>query len=347
MARHEAAAPSITRRSLLAGAAAAFLPSRTLADSLIIRPEMRGVDPRYAAYATVGPYTFPESAISFRTPRSNMVVFHPEGAKSARLVVFSHGVLADPLTYAPLLKHWASHGFVVAAPLHEDAVIENGLKLRRSRAAGIAEWQIGDLLEDDKAWRERTDACSACVDAIPLLSKATGIRVLDERPAITGHGYGSFIAQLLLGARVKGSDGSPVEYVDPRFFSGILMSPQGAGVMRLDKDSWAGIANPLLSLVARNERDFTGQPPEAREDPYRLSKAGYKHLGLLKGGDGTTFSGRSAGSIPEQGALFTVLKAMTTGFLHAYSSYDEAAFADMGSDFFERMSLGLVDERRR
>jgi len=347
MARHEAGRPSITRRSLLAGAAAALVPARSLSDPLIIRPEMRGVDPRYAAYATVGPYTIPESPISFKTARSNMVVFHPQGAKSARLVVFSHGALADPLTYAALLQHWASHGFVVAAPLHKDAVIQSGLELRRSSAAGIAEWQIGDLLEDNKAWRERTDACSACLDAIPLLSKATGIRVMDERPVIAGHGYGSFIAQLLLGARVKGSDGRQAEYVDTRFFSGILMAPQGAGVMRLDKDSWAGIANPLLSLIARNERDFTGQAPEARVDPYRLSKAGYKHLGLLKGGDGTTFSGRSAGSIPEQGALFTVLKAITTGFLHAYSSYDEAAFADMGSDFFERMSLGMIDEARR
>jgi len=347
MARNEAGRQSITRRSLLLGAAAALAPARVGAEPLIIRPEMRGVDPRYAAYATVGPYTFPESPISFRTARSNMVVFHPEGARSARIVVFSHGALADPLTYAALLRHWASHGFVVAAPLHEDAVIENGLKLRRSSAAGVAEWQIGNLLEDEKAWRERTDACSACLDAIPLLSKATGIRVMDERPVIAGHGYGSFIAQILLGARVKGGDGGPAEYVDTRFFSGILMSPQGAGVMRLDKESWAGVANPLLSLIAPNERDFTGQPPEARLDPYRLSKAGYKHLGRLRGGDGTTFSGRSAGSSPEQGALFTVIKAITTGFLHAYSSYDETAFADMGSDFFERMSLGVIDEARR
>lgn len=347
MDRPGALSSILTRRTLLLGAAAFLSPSRAVPDTLIIRPEIKGVHPRYAAYASVGEYALPKAPVSFRTPRSKIVVFYPMGVEKARLVVFSHGALSDPMTYGGLLQHWASHGFVVAAPLHEDAAIEHGLKLRRSQAAGVSEWQIPKLLDDEKAWRTRTDACSACLDAIPLISDATGVRITDERPVIAGHGYGAFVAQVLMGARVKSSEGAELDYRDPRFFSGILMSPQGAGVMGLNKDSWSRMPNPLLTVLATNDRDFTGQSAEARSDPFRLSTPGYKHLAVLEGGNSNSFAGQAAGSLPEEARRFEALKALTTAFMKAYSSYEQEAFDDMGADFFLRMSLGAVKEERR
>jgi len=336
----------ITRRSLLLGAAS-LAPSASMAQQLIIREEIKGVEPRYASYATVGDFALPRAPVSIRTPRSQIIIFYPLRAESARLVVFSHGALSEPMTYGSLLRHWTSHGFVVVSPVHEDAVLEEGLKLRRNQVAGISEWQIPKLLEDEKAWRARSDACSACIDAIPLISGATGVRVLDERPVVVGHGLGAFAAQLLMGARVRSSAGAILDYKDPRFFAGILLSPQGSGVMGLEKDSWANVPNPLLTVLGTMERDFTGQKPEAKADPYRLSTAGYKHLAVIEGANSNSYAGQSALALPEEAKRFQVLKALTTAFLKAYSSYDEAAFRDMSTDYFQRMSLGAVQEQRR
>jgi Predicted dienelactone hydrolase len=340
---------SVSRRAFVSGAAATLFALPTSASEqapIILRPEIEGVHPRYARYASTGDYLSP-TPIEFRYARTRIIVFFPQGARSGRLVVFSHGALSDPLSYSGLLQHWATHGFVVAAPTHDDSPIERGLTIRRSSAQGVAEWRIPTLLEDAKSWKDRADACAACIDAAELIGKATGVKVNTDRPAIAGHGYGAFVAQLLMGAKVTDSDGNVLRLRDPRFFAAILMSPQGAGVMGLREDSWSEVASPLLVFLAENERDFTGQPPERSSDPFRLSKPGYKHLAFLKGGVSNAYTGQVAGMGPGAARLFEVVRAVSTAFLLSYSAYEEEAFADLTTDFFRRMSLGLVVEDRR
>ena len=341
---------SYTRRALLAAAAAATVLAMPSAlaqspDPLIIRPEIHGVDPRYADYATSGPYLHPSTPITVRLQESDVVIFHPINVKEARLVVFSHGALADPLTYRDLIWQWVSHGFVVAAPLHADAVIESGPTLRRTRAGAVSEWPISSLLEDPAAWKRRIAACAGVLDELDMLEAATGIKINAERAVVAGHGYGAYVAQLLLGAQVVGGDGERLSFADGRFFAGLALSPQGPGVMGLDDRSWSEIASPILFMIPENDLDFTGQPSSEKARSYRLARPGYKHIGFLKKGSAHTFSGSQA-SAQEQ-KLFEVVRAMSTAFLRAYAGYEEFAFRDMTTDFFERMALGVVDEGRR
>lgn len=343
----------ITRRAALAGMMALAAAPRALAQAatpdppqpLIIRPEIYGVDPRYAAYASAGPYLHPSTPITVRTKASDVVVFQPSNLPKARYAVFSHGALADPLTYRDLIWQWVSHGFVVAAPLHADAVIESGPTLRKTRAGTFSEWPISALLEDPAAWRERVAACACCLDDVDLIAAATGIEILTDRTVIAGHGYGAYVAQLLLGATVVTAEGKRLDFADRRFFSGIAMSPQGPGVMGFDAASWKQLASPLLYLIAENDLDFTGQPAAEKAKAYLLAKPGYKHIGLLKHGSANTFTGAQASD--RETKLFEVVLAMTTAFLEAYAYYDPAAFGDMTTEFFERMSLGMVDEGKR
>lgn len=343
----------ISRRSLIGGATVAALcfparaqPQQTV-KPLIIRPEIEGVDPRYAAYATVGKFHIPQSPIILRTPRSRIVAFRPLGVDEAPIIVFSHGALSDPLTYRSMLEHWVSHGFAVIAPIHDDAAIESGLSLRSSNPRGVSEWRIDNLLRDEKAWRTRTDDCSGCLDALSLLGEALKIRLSADRPIIVGHGYGAFVAQLLLGATVKGENGTRLRFKDTRFFSGILMSPQGAGIMGLDETSWSDLDMPLMTMVAQGDRDFGGQDAERKADVYRLSPAGYKHLARFKNGSQTTFAGQRASVDKVETKLTEIIRAMTAAFALSYGKYEEVAFKDVSSGFFQRMSLGLVEESRR
>lgn len=341
----------LTRRGALVAAAALAAHAavgRARAqgqDPLIIRPEISGVDPRYAAYATDGPFLHPATPMTVRTKASDVVIFRPNNVPEGRLVVFSHGALADPLSYRELLWHWASHGFVVVAPLHEDAVIESGPTLRKTKAGSISEWPVSSLLEDPVAWEKRVKACSACLDDLDLLQAAAGMKIVTDRPVMAGHGYGAYMAQLLLGARVKGPDGSQIGFADPRFFAGVALSPQGPGVMGFDDSSWATVTAPFLYLIAENDVDFTGQPATEKAKAYSLSRPGYKHIGMLKGATANTFFGSSSSEAERK--LFQVTLAMTAAFLKAYANYDTTAFSDMTTDFFQRMALGIVEERRR
>ncbi|WP_315922828.1 alpha/beta hydrolase family protein [Mesorhizobium sp. SP-1A] len=343
---------NLTRRLFLLGSAALLLPAVAVAQDadnspLIIREDIPGVDPRYASYATQGPYVFSASPTTVKGRGFDYMVFFPRNHKSPRLIVFSHGAVAEPLAYRDLLWHWASHGFVVVAPLHRDSIIENGPSLRKTSVDSVSDWAISALLEDPVAWQERAEACVSVLDDLRLIKEAVGQEINVERPIIVGHGYGAYVAQMLLGASVKDGESKRRTFADPRFFAGIMMSPQGPGVMGLDESSWANISAPSLYLLAENEIDFTGQPYQEKAKSYRLAKPGYKHVGLLKNGSANTFSGQGARSNATEKKLFEVLKAISTAFLLAYGDYEKQAFQDMTTDFFERMSLGAIDEGRR
>lgn len=339
----------LTRRSFL-GLAAGMLavgPYAVQAQQIILRSDVKGVDPRYAAYATVGNFIHASSPLAYNTEVSRAFVFYPEAASKCQMIVFSHGALSDPFAYRELIWHWVSHGFVVVAPLHDDAIIKNGPSLRKLSGSSPSEWPIPSLLQDPVAWNNRLLACKACLDMGPSIKKGTGIDIDFSRPVIVGHGYGAYIASLAMGATVVDQDRKRLSFRDDRFYSGICMSPQGPGIMGLDENSWSEVTSPMLYLVSEGEIDFTGQPWKEKGQSFKRAAPGYKHFGLLKAGTINTFTGQMAGASATEANLFQVLKAFTTGFLQAYSDYDPVAFNDLKSNFFQRMSLGAVEERRR
>lgn len=339
-----------TRRTLLlAASSAVFTASKASSENLaiILRDEIDGVHPRYASYASVGPYTYANSPMTLKADGFDIIVFAPQRVAEARIIVFSHGALADPLTYREIIWHWVSHGFVVAAPLHRDAVLESGPTLRKSNIRGVSEWPIATLLEDPHAWGERVRTCSRCLDLVPDIERLTGIKINLERPLVAGHGYGAYVAQLLLGAKVLDGEKEFRVYADHRFFSGIIMAPQGPGVMGLSEQSWDEIAFPMLFLVSENDHDFTGQPAIEKAKSYSLAKPGYKHMGFLNQGSSNSFYGHLARTNEREKKIFESVIAMTTCFILAYMNYEAQAFTDMTTDFFQRMSLGVLNEGRR
>jgi hypothetical protein len=340
----------LNRRSFLgltAGCLTAGLgPYAVKAQEIILRPDIQGTNPRYAAYATPGDFIHAAAPLALNTEVSKVFVFYPEGVQNAQIIVFSHGALSDPFTYRDLLWHWASHGFVVVAPLHDDAIIKNGPSLRKLTGS-FSDWPIPALLEDATAWSNRLLACRACLDMSSSIKKHTGIDIDFTRPVIAGHGYGAYIAALAIGATVLDENKNRRSFRDTRFFSAICLSPQGPGVMGLDEGSWVDIKQPMLSMVAENEIDFTGQPWQQKGQSFKLAAPGYKHFGMLKGGTTNTFSGQKANASNDEAKLYEVVKAFTTGFLEAYTDYDPIAFKDMKENFFQRMSLNVMQEYRR
>lgn len=313
---------------------------------LILRPEVEG-NPRYARYASNGLYVTPASPVVFNTEVSRVYIYYPLQVTRSQVIVFSHGALTDPNTYRDLLWHWASHGYIVMAPLHDDAVLLNGPALRKRTDDSLSEWPIPSLLEDKAAWSKRVLACRSALDLAVPLTKSLGIEIDFTRPIIAGHGYGAFIANLILGATVIDQDKKVVSFRDDRFFSSISLSPQGPGVMGLHEKSWENIASPMLGLVAENDVDFTAQPWQTKGQSFKLAKPGYKHFGLLTQGSSNSFSGQMAGGSAHEKRLFEGLKAFTSAFIKAYGEYDPIAFKDLTTNFFQQNTLGAIKEYRR
>lgn len=248
--------------------------------------------------------------------------------------MFSHGALADPQVYRPLLSHWTSHGFAVIAPIHDDSAIERGLNARREDAHTGTHWELSRLLGDQESWQLRTNMCSDILNATEVISKLTGCRLKLKQPIIAGHSHGAYCAQLIMGATAQASgDDKRISTPDARFAGGIFLSPQGEGVFGLDETSWTGLDRPGLSVVAGRETDPNGQGPNEKMSAFSRSSAPYQHLAVEREGDRDLFTGQGTATASDQQMRFDDLKAITTAFILAYAKQEEPAFADLYGSF--------------
>lgn len=311
------------------------------------RPKRPGEDDYLYLYGQLGPRVPATNAMMVRSNDLNIVVHYPRYTYRAPLVVFSHGALGDPQVYRSILDHWVSHGFVVAAPVHDDSIFQRGLLARRAGAGDAGVWEIDKLLNDSQAWIDRARACVRPLDIYDRLSETIQIKIDIDRPIIIGHELGAFVAGLELGTIATSSEGNRIAIADPRWFAGCLLSPQGAGFMGLDDKSWEGVTRPLLVIQGGEERDFTNQTPAQKIDPFWKSPVGNKHLGWFPTGDRQMFTDSHIGIGDKTPEDFENLCGLTTAFLDAYANYKDDVFQMLAGDWLYRASLRKVETNYR
>lgn len=334
---------SLTRRGFAAACMAAPF-SFARADDFL-RPPPSSTDPRYAMYSLQGSYAPTEAPVGLALPASGtrVLVFHPLGAPSGRLAVFSHGLLSEPQVYRSLLSHLASHGFIVACPIHDDSLMERGLRLRSAAVDGGAAWNLGGISGDADAWAARARACASVLDEASVVSNAVNMVALTERPLLVGHGLGAFTAMLLMGASARSGNGRVLSLADQRFYGAALLSPYGEGAFGLDANSWSGMMRPILAVTGKGDFDASGQDGDRRADVFNKTPPGYKHLAMLRDASPSMFSGQRARTEPKELMRFDDVKAVTTAFLKAYGYHDRQAFADIVGDWFLQASMRRLD----
>lgn len=327
------AVTGLNRRGVLAGLAAVAASGGARAQ-LVLRPPAAGTDSRYIRYSQDGPKVGGENAKVIAIPDLGFkAAVHTPRAADGRLVVFSHGALADPQVYRPLLAHWASHGFVVVAPIHDDSVIERGLMARRDDPRTGTSWEIKRLLGDANAWQQRGIMCSDILNATETISRLVGCRILADRAVIAGHDYGAYCAQLMVGMTAEADDGG-LDMPDRRYVGAIALSPQGTGVMGLTEKSWAKVDRPLMWAVAGLENDANRQGFDAKQDGFKYATGNYRHLALERDAGAQWFTGQKSRVNTAESAMFDDLKAVTLAFLFAYVNQDEQAFKDLYGEWF-------------
>lgn len=319
-------------------------------ESLVLRrPRREREDRDWYVLTQRGPLVPAPKPVTIPFGRGRIIVHWPKDTDQGHLVVFSHAALADPMLYRPLLQHWASHGFVVVAPIHDDSLQERGLLTRRATGIGSAVWEVDRILNDVVAWSDRVQQCTDPLDNAELIGKAINMKVLTERPVIAGHDFGAYVTQLSLGTQVVTDSTRPFLPNDDRWFGGIAMSPQGPGIMGLSEDSWKNLKRPLLVIESAREQDFTGQSALDKIAPYTRSAPGYKHLAWFEQATRSMYTGNVAQSGDNKAETLAIedLKAVTTAFLIAYSKYDREMFERIQLDWPQGATHNRVTSRHR
>ncbi|MEG4944076.1 alpha/beta hydrolase [Microcoleus sp. F4-D5] len=149
-----------------------------------------------------GPYTWKKSSVTLTSPTRprtfDMDIYLPQGSQQpAPVVVISHGLGSDRLSFQYLAKHLASYGFAVAVPEHPGSNAQQIQDLVTGRANQVA---------------EPAEFVNRPLDIKDLLDYLTKLSTTDpayqgqldlQRVGVIGQSFGGYTALALAGAGIN------------------------------------------------------------------------------------------------------------------------------------------------
>ncbi len=231
------------------------------------------------------------------------------------ILLFSHGAGYSGDDYAPLVRYWADHGFIVVQPTHLD-----------SRKLNLA----ADDARRASVWRSRGDDLVAALDRWPDLVRQSPAMLRNADPThvvAAGHSFGGHSVALLAGMTVRGAE--PLG--DRRIRGVLLLSPPGgfdglaadwqARAPYLDAD-WSAMRVPALTIIGARDRSAMS-PRDAtwHADAYRRAAGGNSCLVTLA--DAGHFLGGvggqplTLGTDPADPAAVAIVQGASLAFLRA------------------------------
>ncbi|NWG47279.1 MAG: hypothetical protein HXY25_12135 [Alphaproteobacteria bacterium] len=252
-------------------------------------------------------------------------VTYPSDAEGTLAVIlFSHGAYGSKSNYVPLAGHWASHGYVVIQPTHEDSV------------------SLGNRLGDPSVFtaeisQSRPRDISALIDALGDIG-VPGLegRLDPDRIGMSGHSYGAGTTMMIAGMTLYSADGTErLNLGDPRVKAAAVLSGQGLGEGRT-KISWQSVTMPQLVLTGtRDHSGRTGAPFTWRTEPFFYGPDERNYLFIVEGADhgfgGIASASESLeGRRPPNPEHVRYVESVTTAFFDAWlnGSQDAWAFFD-------------------
>lgn len=197
----------------------------------------------------------------------------------APVIIFSHGATGSREGYAPLITHWAAHGYVCIQPTHGDSLV--WLTREEKRQFG----NIENLLKDARTarhWRTRPQDIVHVLDGFDQIAEQLPDEapLLDrERIGVGGHSFGAHTAQLIAGlAHKHPRSGEHVSFRDKRPRAFVWISPQGNDDST-DAASWRDCTRPTLVVTGTHDRSpRSGAPYTWRIEAFESLPPGDKYL---------------------------------------------------------------------
>jgi predicted dienelactone hydrolase len=277
-------------------------------------------------------------------------VFSPELSGRYPVIVFSHGASGSQNCCEALTQHWASYGYVVLQPTHEDSAVQR----RDAGEENIRFLQaVRDALQEPKLWESRPKDISFVLDSLQELEKRipplTG--KMDERHiGVGGHSMGSFTAEAIAGALVDLPGKSGTSFADSRVKAVLCLSPQGPGQFGLSESSFRAMRSPFLGVTG--SQDSLGPLANAawHKKPFELSPAGDKYHVFIEGANHMSFiMARTIlpGKAQQGEDIMGYTNSAALAFWDAYLKNDAGAKEFLQSNALASFSKGAAKLERR
>ncbi|MFE3516746.1 alpha/beta hydrolase family protein [Streptomyces sp. NPDC059166] len=264
------------------------------------------------------------------------------------IVLFAHGFGSDLDGYAPLVDHWASHGFMVVQATHLDAH-RLGLPADDPRRPHLWRYRVQDM-------RRILDELATLEACVPGLEG----RVDHSRIVAAGHSFGGQTAGILVGLRVTDPEtGVAEDLSDARVMASIRLATAGRGGDELtpwahenlpwlrDQD-FSHITAPGLVVVGdKDEMGLSTRGPEWTADPYTLSR-GDKSLLTVHGGEhllGGISGYRVAETTDENPERVALIQHVTLAYLRHITGIDGTDWEQAQKVLADGHALGRLESK--
>jgi predicted dienelactone hydrolase len=289
----------------------------------------------------------------------------PKSGGPFPVIVFSHGAGGSGQNYFGLTGFWASHGYVVIQPTHNDSVA-----LRREQGEPLPSGPrelVEEYLFNYQDWIDRVRDVTLVMDSLVELEKRLPElkgKLDQKRIGVGGHSYGAFTTQMIGGVTLD-IPGQPKaqSFGDARPLALLLLSPQGKSANGLTENSWKTMTRPMMTMSGSNDSGVMGQLANWRRDPFTYSPAGDKYLVWIEGAFHMSFTGALAqpqtasgprgmlfsrmGQGTDQKAVFDYVKVASIAFWDAYLKGEPKAKTYLTSDTLVKYSNQTVSVDRK
>ncbi|MGW6057360.1 alpha/beta hydrolase family protein [Streptomyces sp. NPDC055189] len=264
------------------------------------------------------------------------------------IVLFAHGFGSNLDGYAPLVDHWAAHGFVVIQTTHLD-----------SKRYDIA----ADDPRTPHMWRYRVQDMKRILDDLDILEASVpGLagRVDHSRIVAAGHSFGGQTAGILVGLRVTDPrTGIAEDLSDARVMASIQLATAGRGGDALtpfarenlpwlrDQDFSRITAPGLVVAGDKDDLPLSTRGPAWTSDPYTLSR-GDKSLLTVHGGE--HFLGGISGyavaeTTDEDPGRVALVQQVTLAYLRHVTGIDHTGWETARTVLADAHPLGRLESK--
>jgi len=246
-------------------------------------------------------------------------VVYPERGGPYPVIILSHGTFSSGKQYDPVATYWAARGYIVILPDHIDAnygVVptknEDMYRVSRSRVADMS-----TLLN-------RLDEIE---EGIPALQG----RMNRQQLIAAGHSFGTQVAMLVTGLRIKNPTNDAITEADEDRFSLVVMLSDPGKMALMPEDTWKGSTVPTFLATGTEDYGLMGDGRRAAEYQNEILSIGEaqdadEYLLLIDKGD-HYFGGlihKKVDTEPDHEGL-AIFNATSTAFLDAYAKDDRSA----------------------
>lgn len=253
-------------------------------------------------------------------------VVYPERGGPYPVIILSHGTFSSGKKYDRVATHWAARGYVVILPDHIDANYgfvpkkdEDMYEVRRTRVADMS--RVLDALDEIEA-------------RIPALQG----RMNRQSLIAAGHSFGTQVAMLVTGLRIKNPTNDVITETDENRFSLLILLSDPGKMALMPEETWKGSTVP--TFLATGDEDYGLMGDGRRSADYQneiLSDAGARdaveYLLLIDKGD-HYFGGlihKDVDTEPDHQGL-EIFNATSTAFLDAHAKGNDSARDYLRSD---------------